>query len=90
MNFTELCETVSVQNEIDPRLAKKVCQSVFDIIADELHEGNSVVISKFGTFEVCVRDARVGYNPQTKQKLDIPAKNYPKFKPSKYLKDNIN
>lgn len=90
MTLKELCEAVSVQNEIDPRLAKKVCQSVFDIITDELQRGNSVAVSKFGTFEVRTRDARVGYNPQTKQKLDIPAKNYPAFKPSKSLKDIIN
>jgi len=36
------------------------------------------------------RNARVGRNPKTGEKVEVPAKRVPYFKPSKELKDLIN
>jgi len=44
----------------------------------------------FGTFSTSKRATRKGQNPQTGQKITIPAANVPKFKPGKALKDAVN
>ena len=44
----------------------------------------------FGSFRVRQRNARVGRNPKTGEKVEVPAKKVPYFKPSKELKDLIN
>ena len=72
---------------IDEKLAKQVYQSIFQNIAEELKNGETVRINRFGVFEVRTRESRVGFNPRTREKLEIPAKQYPAFKPSKTLKD---
>ena len=72
---------------IDEKLAKQVYQSIFQNITEESKNGNTVRINRFGVFEVRTRESRVGFNPRTREKLEIPAKQYPAFKPSKTLKD---
>lgn len=41
----------------------------------------------FGKFTVAERAARSGFNPATKEKIEIPASRAVKFKPAKALKD---
>ena len=72
---------------IDEKLAKQVYQSIFQNITEELKNGNTVRINRFGVFEVRTRESRVGFNPRTREKLEIPAKQCPAFKPSKTLSD---
>lgn len=90
MTTKELFEAVALQSETDPRLAKKVCQSMLDIIKEELKQGDSVTIAAFGVFETRVREARSGFNPKTKESLEIPAKRYPAFRAAKALKEEIS
>lgn len=90
MTSKELFEAVALENGIDPRLAKKVCQSMLDIIKRELMDGNSVTISSFGVYETKVREARTGFNPKTRETLEIPAKRYPVFRAAKALKDEVS
>lgn len=87
MNFKELYREVSKQNDITLGSSKEICQSVFEIISNQLGIGDTVKISGFGTFELRTREARIGLNPRTKEKLEIPEKKYPVFKAAKALKD---
>jgi DNA-binding protein HU-beta len=57
-----------------------------DLIAQQLSEGNRVVLTGFGTFEVRNRQARQGVNPQTKQSMTIAATQTPGFSASNSLK----
>ncbi|MGB3633855.1 MAG: HU family DNA-binding protein [Rubrobacteraceae bacterium] len=43
----------------------------------------------FGKFYVQKRDSREGINPQTKQKMTIPASKVPKFTAGNALKESI-
>ena len=89
MTTKELFEAVALENEIDQRLAKKICQSMLDIIKRELVTGGSVTLSSFGVYETKVRECRTGFNPKTKETLEIPAKRYPVFRAAKALKDEV-
>ena len=72
--------------------AQKAIDIVFTTIAKGLVDGtyDGVRIAGFGTFESVKREAREGRNPVTGEKMTIPAKNAPKFKAAKALKDALN
>ena len=44
----------------------------------------------FGSFRTRQRKPRVGRNPKTGERVEVPAKKIPFFKPSKELKDLVN
>ena len=64
-------------------------QAMIDEITRELSAGNKVTLTGFGTFKVSNRAAREGINPQTKQKIMIPAMTVPKFTAGKGLKEAV-
>ena len=74
-------------------MAKKdieiVVDNIVDVIMDALHNDRKVTIASFGTFKVTHRASREGINPQTKQRITIPAVNTPKFTAGKRLKEMV-
>jgi DNA-binding protein HU-beta len=58
-------------------------------VTDSLKNGEQIQITGFGKFYVQKRDARQGINPQTKQRINIPASKVPKFTAGNALKDQI-
>jgi DNA-binding protein HU-beta len=60
-----------------------------EVVTDNLKNGEQVQITGFGKFYVQKRDARQGINPQTKQRINIPASKVPKFTAGNALKDQI-
>jgi len=57
------------------------------IIADALSNDEQISLPGFGRFFSQHRAARTGLNPRTKEPLQIPARNVPKFSAGKALKD---
>ena len=55
-----------------------------------LRAGDKIEIRGFGSFRTRQRQPRVGRNPKTGARVDVPAKRIPYFKPSKELKDLVN
>ena len=55
-----------------------------------LRVGDKIEIRGFGSFRTRQRKPRVGRNPKTGDRVDVPAKKIPFFKPSKELKDLVN
>jgi DNA-binding protein HU-beta len=74
--------------------ANAVLKELFDasegVIAKALKKGEKVGITGFGTFSVGKRNARVGRNPQTGEKVKIAASKAPKFKAGASLKAYVN
>ena len=52
-------------------------------------DGEKVAITGFGAFWISRRPARKGINPATKQRIDLPAVNVPRFKPGKSLREVV-
>jgi integration host factor subunit beta len=52
--------------------------------------GDKIEIRGFGSFRTRQRKPRVGRNPKTGDRVEVPAKKIPFFKPSKELKDLVN
>ena len=90
MNKTQLVDVVAKATELKKKDADAAVTAVLDAIAAALADGDKVQLVGFGTFEVSVRKAREGRNPQTKEVMKIAASKAPKFKPGKALKDTVN
>ena len=82
---------VLLQNELDTSKAQaeKVVQMFWDAITATLAKGGVVDIAGFGKFVVMKRSKREARNPQTGEKVMVPATVVPKFRPSKSLKDAV-
>jgi integration host factor subunit alpha len=68
----------------------RIVESFFDIIKDELNNGNDIKISGFGKWAVKAKKPRKGRNPQTGKALTINARKVVTFKPSNALRAKVN
>jgi DNA-binding protein HU-beta len=89
MNKTELIEKIADETNGSKNEAQKFFDAFTTVVESELKRGNQVQITGFGKFYVQQRDARQGINPQTKQRINIPASKVPKFTAGNALKDSI-
>ena len=89
MNKAELIEHMAKSTKLSKAACKSAIESFVDAVESPLKKGKDVVLTGFGTFTVIKRKARVGINPATGNKMTIPAKRVPKFKPGKQLKDSV-
>ena len=74
-------------------LAKDVDYSVkvlVDTMTRSLARGQRIEIRGFGSFDLNHRPARVGRNPKTGEKVDVPEKYVPHFKPGKELRVRVD
>ena len=90
MKKTDLVEVVMKAASMDTKKQAEVAvDAVFETIVKSLGRGEEVAIAGFGTFRVSKRAARVGINPKTGEKIQIPAKTAPKFRAGKLLKEAV-
>jgi len=69
---------------------RNAVQLTLDTIADSLAAGNNVELRNFGVFEIQVRKARIGRNPNKPEKdVIIPKRAVVKFKSGKVLRENL-
>ena len=67
-----------------------VVQKTLDYIAEALAKGDKVELRNFGVFEVKVRKARVGRNPNKPETdVPIPARATVKFKAGKEMRADV-
>lgn len=74
---------------ITKKQAAEALGTFMGTVTTHLKKGEKVSFSGFGTFSVSNRKARIGRNPQTGAKIDIPATKVPVFKAGKHLKEAI-
>ena len=89
MNKTQLIEKIADAGNGSKSDAQKFFDAFTNVITDALKEDDTVQITGFGKFYVQKRNAREGINPQTKQKINIPASKVPKFTAGNALKDSL-
>lgn len=89
VNKKSISEKIAENHNLTKKEAGDIVSEVFELMTAALKDGNKVDITGFGKFEVKTRAAREGINPQTKEKIEIPASKIPGFKASKSLKDEV-
>ena len=85
MNKATLIKHVAEKAGISQKDAAVAVNATFDVIAENM--GDGITISGFGNFGVKMHAPRQGFNPRTKEKVNVPASLSVFFKPSKVLKD---
>jgi DNA-binding protein HU-beta len=89
VNKTQLIEKIADEGNGSKSDAQKFFDAFTNVITDALKQDETVQITGFGKFYVQKRNAREGINPQTKQKINIPASKVPKFTAGNALKDSL-
>jgi len=89
MNKAKLVELMAKHTKLPKSTCKDCLEAFISAITSALKQNKSVVLTGFGTFTVMKRKKRVGVNPATGKKMEIPAKKVPKFKAGKTLKSVI-
>ena len=90
MTKAELIEQVSRVVEMTRKDSETIVETIFDSIVNSLHKGDKIEIRGFGSFRTRQRQPRVGRNPKTGSRVEVPSKRIPYFKPSKELRDLVN
>ena len=90
MTKAELIEEVSRVVEMTRKDSEVIVEAIFNGVVRSLRGGDKIEIRGFGSFRTRQRQSRVGRNPKTGARVDVPAKRIPYFKPSKELKDLVN
>ena len=71
----------------DVELAVK---SLIEMMSNALSMGERIEIRGFGSFSLHYRPPRIGRNPKSGDRVELPGKHVPHFKPGKELRDRAN
>lgn len=89
MNKSELINSLSEETTFSKKDVSRVLDSLTRIIERALKKGEKVSITGFGSFWLSRRPARKGINPATKERINLPEVNVPKFKAGKNLREVV-
>jgi len=70
--------------------AREAVESTLNILKVSLENGDDVLLSGFGKFNVKAKSARKGRNPKTGEKLLLGARTVVTFKPSRIFREKVN
>jgi integration host factor subunit beta len=90
MTKADLVEEVTKLGDLTRRDSETIVETIFDSVIGALKSGDKIEIRGFGSFRIRQRKPRIGRNPKTGTKVEVPAKKVPYFKPSKELRDLVN
>ena len=89
MNKTELIEAIAERADVPKSQAQKHFDAFEEVVSNVLKGGDEVQITGFGKFYVREQKARDGRNPQTGEKMRIPAQKVPAFSAGTSLKESV-
>jgi DNA-binding protein HU-beta len=85
----EFVDQVASESGLSKGDAGKAVDAFIDVVEETLKRGGEVNFTGFGKFSVSDRGARQGVNPQTGEKIQIPASKVPKFSAGSSLKKAV-
>jgi len=90
MTKADLVDEVVRVADVSKKDAESIVNTVFSSIVDALQRNDKIELRGFGSFRLRRRRSRLGRNPKTGDRVAVPEKRIPYFKPGKELKDLIN
>ncbi len=90
MTKADLVEEVIRVSSLNKKQAETIVNTIFESIVEAIQRDDKIELRGFGSFRVRRRRSRQGRNPKTGDRVDVPPKRIPYFKPGKELKDLIN
>src|SRR5213595_3559506 len=90
MTKRDLVIRISNETGLVQQSVLEIVQKTLDYIAEAVAQGKKVELRNFGVFEVKIRRARVGRNPNSPATdVRIPPRAVVKFKPGKEMRDAV-
>src|SRR3982750_2907986 len=93
MTLTKRDLVIRISNEtgLVQQQVLDVVQKTLDYISEAVAQGQTVELRNFGVFEVKIRKARIGRNPnQPGTDVPIPERAVVKFKPGKEMREAVS
>lgn len=91
MTKSELIEKIALQqDQLPPKDVELAVKVILEDLAQALVNNGRIEIRGFGSFSLHFREPRQGRNPKTGEKVELPGKYVPYFKPGKELRDRVN
>jgi len=90
MTKRELVCRIATETKFTQHQVSTVLQKTLDYITESLAAGETIEFRDFGVFEIAIRKARIGRNPNKPENMvRIPERRVVKFKPGKVMKDKV-
>ena len=89
MTKKEIVAIISDRTDMKQVDVKKITQMVLDMIIESLAKGETVELRNFGIFKVKSRKARMGRNPKTGERVEVPGKKAVAFKAGLVMKERV-
>lgn len=89
MTKADLVEMVAESADLPRKQADEVVQVILESIIAALSRGEKVELRGFGSFRIRRRGERNGRNPKTGDRVHVPPKKIPYFKPGKHLREEL-
>jgi len=87
-------ELIALLAERFPQLVAKdadlAVKMILDALSEALVTGDRIEIRGFGSFSLNYRPPRVGRNPKSGEKVNVPEKWVPHFKAGKELRERVD
>ena len=80
-----LARRIATRLNLNPAEALLAVHTILDSLTHTLQQGQKIELRGFGSFRVRSRKPRVGRNPKTGARVEVPAKTVVRFKPSRHL-----
>ncbi|HYW35276.1 MAG TPA: HU family DNA-binding protein [Balneolaceae bacterium] len=90
ITFDEIIESVARESDKSKSFTRAFLKDLTKAIRSELENGEKVNIAGLGKFELENVAEKEGYNPQTDERMTIPAHHKVVFKPYKNLRETVN
>ncbi|MCU0080779.1 HU family DNA-binding protein [Extibacter muris] len=90
MNRNEFVEELCSRTSLTKSQATESMNAVLAILTERMAARDKVQFTGFGTFEAKYSPLRKARNPQTGEKVSIPAGYRPSFKAGKSLRGKVN
>lgn len=90
ITLQEIGRAAAAQTQYTQVVAREILEAALAYIADQLAQGESVVLKGVGRLNPRVRPARTARNPNDGTPVDVPAKRVVKFIPRGDLKEQLN
>lgn len=90
MNRQELLKILAQKTGSSRQSTDKFLTAFLEIVKNQLIKGDDLTLMDFGTFSRGTRKARRGYNPHTREEIQIPELYLAKFVAGKEFKEALN
>ncbi len=74
----------------NPMVIDSAVREIFEVMIENLAQGERIEIRGFGSFEIRIHEPRVAHNPKTGAQVNLNRRRVVHFKPGVELRERVN